>query len=73
LGMPGCNLLVRPDVTLGLGSSSPAGTKEWITAIPNDTSLIGVVFYQQAAVLAPGANAAGVLGSNGGQGIVGIR
>jgi hypothetical protein len=72
-GMPGCALLVRPDATLGLGTSSGAGAKEWITSIPTDIGLLGLVFYQQAAVLAPGANAAGVLWSNAGQGIVGIR
>lgn len=72
-GMPGCNLLVRPDATLGLGASSAAGALSWITAVPNDAALLGVVFFQQAAVLAPGANAAGVLWSNGGQGIVGLR
>jgi len=72
-GMPGCNLLVRPDSTVGLGFGSAGGAKAWITSIPNDAGLLGVVFFQQAAVLAPGANAAGVLWSNGGQGIVGLR
>ena len=38
-----------------------------------DPSLTGTVFFQQAAVLAPGANAAGALTTNAGQGIVGIR
>jgi hypothetical protein len=72
-GMPGCDLLVRPDSSVSLGIGSAGGAKSWITSIPNDAVLLGVVFFQQAAVLAPGANAAGVLWSNGGQGIVGLR
>jgi hypothetical protein len=73
IGMPGCDLLVAPEVTRNLGLSSTNGAVSWVTSVPNTASLTGTVFFQQAAVLAPGANAAGALTTNAGQGIVGIR
>ncbi len=70
-GMPGCRLYStgdgfvfqpNPPVTdpvHGTGSFFPG------IPIPNDMTLIGVPLYFQANMIAPGANAAGVVVSNG--------
>lgn len=62
LGMPGCSSLVTID-SLAL---APVGHGEAVSSltIPNLPVLNGVHLYQQAAVLEPGANAAGVILSN---------
>lgn len=73
LGMPGCELLLAPLQTVSLGFGSPAGTARWTTGIPNRVALLGVEYFQQAVGMAPAANAAGVIWSNGGHGIVGLR
>lgn len=71
LGMPGCHLLASAGATLAIGVANSAGSVNWVTAIPATTSLSGFTFFQQAFVVAPAANPAGILMSNGGHGIVG--
>jgi hypothetical protein len=68
-GMPQCQLRVAPEfvqlgITAGHGVPFPL-------PIPNVPSLIGTEFWQQAFVLAPGANAAGLLASNSMHGRIG--
>ncbi|HEX6813964.1 MAG TPA: hypothetical protein VF384_20240 [Planctomycetota bacterium] len=70
-GMPGCNLLASMDATLLVGVANANGSVNWVTAIPATPSLAGFPFFQQAFVLAPGANPAGILMSNGGHAVVG--
>jgi hypothetical protein len=70
-GMPGCSALVAPMATDF--SVASAGAATWAAAIPNSMSLVGVHVAQQAFVLEPGANAAGVVVSNGADLLVGVR
>jgi hypothetical protein len=70
-GMPGCELLVSPDAVVALGAASAAGTANWVTPIPATLSASGLTFFQQAFAIAPGANSAGVVVSNAGEGVVG--
>jgi hypothetical protein len=71
IGMPGCDLLVGPDLTCPL--ANPAGSATFPLRIPFDPRYIGLPFFDQALVLDPGANALGVIVSNGGAGKVGAR
>jgi hypothetical protein len=68
-GMPGCNVYFAPEASLLL----PAATTEWSLAIPNQQALRGLLFYQQAGVVDPSANAIGVALSDAAYGIVGMR
>jgi hypothetical protein len=65
LGMPGCSLLVGPEDAFDLPRAGTAAT--WDLAVPFDARLIGAELFQQALVIAPGANAAGVIVSNAGR------
>ncbi|MCA8974344.1 MAG: hypothetical protein KDC98_06455 [Planctomycetes bacterium] len=67
IGMPGCQLLVRPDVLVPLVSSS------WQIGLPGEKSLIGLTIYLQAMTLDAAANALGVLASDGLQVDIGAR
>ncbi|MCR9245386.1 MAG: PKD domain-containing protein [bacterium] len=61
-GAPGCELRVSPDTNLfiaGAGNSA-----DWVLPIPNSPALAGVLFYNQAIVVDPTANAAGAVASN---------
>jgi hypothetical protein len=69
LGMSGCNLLVSWDLQVGF---FPSGGKwDLPLTLPNDPTLEGLTFYNQAWVLDPKANAFGVGTSNGGKGVIG--
>lgn len=62
LGMPGCSLRTAPDVvTFGLGAGTSVG---FAVPVPNRLPLVSLRFYQQALVLDPAANAAGLVLSN---------
>lgn len=71
IGMAGCSLFASPDLVLGLNSTGPFGATIWGDFIPNNPMLVGIQFYNQAFVLAPGANQLGVVTTNGGHGTVG--
>lgn len=62
-GMPGCDLLVSPDATLGM--VAVGDTASATVAVPNSPALAGLVLFHQGLVLDPGANAAGAVVSNG--------
>ncbi|MCA8964367.1 MAG: hypothetical protein H6838_10870 [Planctomycetes bacterium] len=64
-GMPGCDLLVSPDVNVLLLGNNHAAT--WYLPLPPAPGLLGVEFYVQALAWDPAANAAGVTVSNGGR------
>lgn len=69
VGMPGCDLLVRPDATTTFVASG--GIAQVPVAIPNQPALIGLAFHNQLFASDPPANAAGITASNGGSGVVG--
>ncbi|MEE2888157.1 MAG: hypothetical protein VX951_12075, partial [Planctomycetota bacterium] len=73
LGMTGCDLLVSLDILVTGARSNGAGRVWWTMPIPDDPKLLGIVFYNQSAVVAPGANPGGLLWSNGGEGTIGVR
>ncbi len=64
-GGPGCNLLVTPDLTALLWSTT--GTAQLTFAIPNSPALVGFPFYQQVVALEldPAANLIALTSSNG--------
>jgi len=68
-GMPQCMLRVSPD-SLILGSGT-AGTIDFAINIPMQPAIIGIEFFHQAIVLAPGANSVGLLATNSNRGTVG--
>ncbi|MBK8100692.1 MAG: hypothetical protein IPK26_26695 [Planctomycetes bacterium] len=70
-GMQGCTLFVEIGVSVPIAAAS--GVATWTLPIPNQTALLGVSFFNQAATFAPGANAAGVIVSNAAAGVVGGR
>ena len=63
-GMPGCSLLVSPDVSLFVGGVGTSATVHIF--IPQSQSFIGVHLYTQGFSLDPGANPAGLVASPGG-------
>jgi hypothetical protein len=68
-GMPGCQLRIAPEHLLP--AYGAAGTVTFTLPIPNAPVLVGTSFWQQAFVMAPGTNAAGVLLSNSMRGRIG--
>jgi hypothetical protein len=69
-GMPGCLGRTSLDVTEFVSGAGSAAT--WSLAIPNAPVLIGVLFYQQALVPAPGWNALGAVVSDAAAVTVGV-
>jgi len=67
LGMPGCQIVVRPDLTV---VQQPDGVSPGLL-IPNLPALFGTEFYVQAVVGEPGVNALGLIWSRGLRCIVG--
>jgi hypothetical protein len=71
LGLPGCELLVSGNVIEPLIVAG--GIARWSLPVPPDPALVGATFHQQALVVDAGANAAGLLVSNGASGRIGTR
>jgi hypothetical protein len=69
-GMPGCSGLVT---LVALDSVLAAGAAQWSLVLPNRPVLQGLRLAQQAFALELGANAAGVVASNGIEFEVGVR
>ena len=63
-GAPGCTLAVGLDIPIALVTSHE-GTASLPALIPNDSSLIALPLFTQFAVVDPGANALGLVSSNG--------
>jgi hypothetical protein len=70
-GAPGCDLLVSPDFLLPVVNTG--GTAQLVLPLCDCASLLGAVFYNQAFVVDPTANALGLSWSNGGAGTIGLR
>ncbi|MGE0144954.1 MAG: hypothetical protein AB7I19_16900 [Planctomycetota bacterium] len=66
--MPGCSLY--QDVAIATGGAQAGGTATYSLAIPNDTGLLGLSFYNQVVVVDPAANAFGLTVSNGKRGCI---
>lgn len=71
LGMPGCDLLASAEFTLTVPAS--AGAASLALSLCACPELAGLAFYQQGFVLDASANAAGVVVSNAGAGVLGRR
>ena len=69
VGMPGCTLLTNLLLLFPLTNS--AGSASLSLAVPNDASLLGALFYNQALVLDAGVKAFGGVMTNGGEGMIG--
>jgi glucose/arabinose dehydrogenase len=67
-GMPGCTALV--DAAAAALVPGRNGAAAWSLAIPNANALSGLCLFAQALALDHGANAAGIVVTNGGEGIV---
>ncbi|MCA8948718.1 MAG: PKD domain-containing protein [Planctomycetes bacterium] len=61
-GAPGCFLRVSPDSNLLILGASNTAT--WNLPIPNSSSLLCVLFFQQAIAIDPGFNPAGAVASD---------
>lgn len=71
VGMPGCTLLASGEFALPTLRSGPDPSVA--LAIPFDPALLGGLFFNQAVVVDPGANPAGLTFSNAGQATIGAR
>jgi hypothetical protein len=71
VGMPGCWLRTSTDVATPV--AIVAGRARWALNIPAAPSLGGLEFHNQALVVDPGINPLGVVVSNGGRGVIGVR
>ena len=63
-GAPGCSVLVSPDAVFGVGAG-PGSAATVVVAVPFATSLVGMQFFNQAVSFDAGANALGLVVSNG--------
>ena len=63
VGMPGCNLLVDPLVSVVL--VGPGNSATWSLAVPSTQSLFGTQVFSQSFPLDPPANSLGFSASNG--------
>jgi hypothetical protein len=70
-GMPGCTLWTSLDELFPFVSGGSSAT--WSAAVPPNPGLLGQRFYNQALVLEPGANQAGVVVSNACEGRIGQK
>jgi hypothetical protein len=71
IGAPSCLMQVDPQVAVPLPIQNQGAA--WDIQIPAAQVLAGTVFFVQGAVVVPGWNAAGLVVSNAGQGVVGSR
>ena len=71
LGMPGCDLLAAFEFSFVVPATSGAAT--FTLPLCDCPNLAGLGFYQQGFVLDAGANAAGMVVSNAGAGVIGRR
>jgi len=70
LGMPGCPLLVDP-MFLDLEVSASVAVSH-VYQVPNQSNLVGLLFYVQGFPFDGTANALGIVASNGGAGRIGL-
>lgn len=65
IGAPGCDLLTSSEVFDLTTAPTGAGNADFALPIPDAPSLLGTELFMQAWCLAPGANPAGLVVSNG--------
>lgn len=68
---PGCTLYTSLDILLGGVVTNVSGSGSIPFALPNNSSLVGLQFYNQYMVFDSGANTLGLTLSNGGRGKIG--
>ncbi len=68
-GLPGCMLRIDPSATLVL--TNVGGRADWGIQMPSSQALLGSEFFLQGAVPSPGANAAALVMSDSGRGVLG--
>ena len=71
LGAPTCSLYI--DSLFNLAMANTGGTATFSAPIPNQAVFAGITFFNQAYAADKGANAAGLVVSNYGEGLSGIR
>ena len=71
LGMGNCQMLASWDAEFPIWSTANGGLV-WKATAANNTSLLGVTFYNQVWVQDPKANPAQIAVSNAGKGVVGV-
>lgn len=69
IGMTGC--MLRADLVVTSLLPATAGTAVWSLTLPANAALLGLNFFQQAIVPAPGANPAGLVLSNSHRAVIG--
>lgn len=72
LGAPGCFLHLEPFVSYPF-SVGPSGALRWSITVPSQVSFAGIGFFDQAVVVAPGANPAGIVVSNALLSTIGVK
>jgi len=71
IGMTGCSLLVSCEWYFPVFSRN--GVATWTVPVPDDVTLLGMPFFNQALVAEAAANPFGAILSNGGEGVIGAR
>jgi hypothetical protein len=69
LGFTGCQAWIAPSLSVSLVNAN--GSANWNIGVPFAVPLVGVNFYLQGGVLAPGWNPGGMVFSNAGHGVIG--
>ncbi|MBK8974396.1 MAG: hypothetical protein IPM29_00570 [Planctomycetes bacterium] len=72
VGMPGCDLLIDPEISLGRMANA-SGEASFRLGIPALPVLLGVSIYAQSLVVSPGANVLGVITSDASEHVFGGR
>ncbi|MEM7200194.1 MAG: sialate O-acetylesterase [Planctomycetota bacterium] len=72
LRLPGCNLYVSIDASVGF-ATSPTGDADITLPLPDTAAIHGIELFGQAALLCPGLTTPGLCLSNAGRAVVGPR
>ena len=64
IGMPGCSQYIDPILTMLYGTVATNGTATWPLYIPDEPWVLGLPFYVQCLVDAPGENPLGLVTTN---------
>jgi len=64
IGMPGCSQYIDPILTMLYGTVATNGTATWPLYIPDEPWVLGLPFYAQCLVDAPGENPLGLVTTN---------
>lgn len=64
IGMPGCSQYIDPILSMLYGTVAANGTATWPLYIPDEPWVLGLPFYAQCLVDAPGENSLGLITTN---------